>query len=381
MKKTIAYLLALAVLITAFAGCSGGPASSPVSSGTSASNGTAASSGAPADNASAEAVFSDGTFALTKEQLQKIQPSGFPKKPITYISPYTAGGASDLVARALAKAAKDIYGVDMVVENVEGGSGSVGVMQCLTSNPDGYTVSILNSALIGMIQQGRIDINWQEDMTILCKEVEDVLGIFVKKGGDCDTFDKFLAKVKNNPAGTVNMGLAGTLTANHACVLSLGEALGDKEIFNIPIYGGAARSITEIIGGHCDATVCKPADCINQLNSGEVTCIAYFAKERVPTFPDVPTIQELVPEAYPWGDPSYAATYLITTKGVDRQIADWLSQLFIGCILSDEFQALAEKSGFLATNLPWGEAATQSVSEFYDSLAEMSKIFDDVPTA
>lgn len=381
MNRKMIAMLTICAVVCATTACSAskGGSSAPAESAAPA---VSAESAAPAEETpAAQEQQKDqdgaGIKPLTKEELEAIKPAKFGKKAITYISPYSAGGASDLVGRKLAAIAGEKYGVNVVVENVVGGSGTVGILQCLTSNPDGYTVSILNAAFLGQCIQGRLDIDWEKDTTILCKEVEDVLGIFVKADGDVNTWEKFVDKVKNNPAGTVTMGLAGTLSANHACVLALGEALGDKNIFTIPIYGGASRSITEIIGGHCDATVCKPADCINQLNSGEVVCIGYFANDRVEAFPDVPTVKEYFPDVIMWGDQAYMATYLITNAGVDEEITNYLTQLFVSCILDDDFQELANGSGFLATSVPEGDEAVQAASELYDALVEMNNIFED----
>ena len=315
--------------------------------------------------------------ALTKEELESIRPANFGNKAISYIAPYSAGGAADLVGRKLAAIAGEKYGVNVVVENVVGGSGTVGLMTVLTARPDGHTVGIINAAMLGMKIQGNLDLDLDTGITLLTKEVEDVLGIFVKADGDVNTWEKFADKVKNNPAGTVQMGLAGTYSANHASVLEFAEHLtGDKNAFNIPIYGGAARSIQEIIGGFCDATICKPADCINQLTNGEVVCIAYVAENRVPAFPDVPTVKEFLPDAKMWGDPFYLATYLVTTPGVDEATANYLTQLFISCAMDEEFQQMANESGFIAQDFPTGDGLKEIIGGFYNDLIAMNGIFE-----
>ncbi len=351
MKKLLSALLAVAMVATMFA------------------------ASALASTTLATSVLEAGR-QLTKEELQALKPAGFGNKAITYVAPYSAGGAADLVGRKLAAIAGERYGVDVVVENIVGGSGTVGLMSCLTARPDGHTVTILNAGMLGMVSQGNLQLDLHKDVKVLMKEVEDVLGIFVKADGDVNTWEKFVEKIKANPAGTVTMGLAGTYSANHASVLEISEKLtGDKNVFNIPIYGGAARSITEIIGGHCDATCCKPADCINQLKNGEVVCIAYVADNRVPAFPDVPTVKEYLPDATMWGDPSYMASYLVTAGAVDDDAANYLTQLFASCIMDEAFQAMATDSGFLASNLTMGDEAAPEVDKFYESLVAMGDIF------
>ena len=133
--------------------------------------------------------------ALTKEELESIRPANFGNKAISYIAPYSAGGAADLVGRKLAAIAGEKYGVNVVVENVVGGSGTVGLMTVLTARPDGHTVGIINAAMLGMKIQGNLDLDLDTGITLLTKEVEDVLGIFVKADGDVNTWEKFADKV------------------------------------------------------------------------------------------------------------------------------------------------------------------------------------------
>jgi len=351
MKKVLSYLLAVTMIVTMFIGSA--LASEPL----------------------AKSVL-EANRQLTKEELTALKPSSFSNKAITYVAPYSAGGAADMVGRKLAAIAGERYGVDIVVENVVGGSGTVGLMTALTARPDGHTVTILNAGMLGVVSQGNLQLDLHKDVKILMKEVEDVLGIFVKADGDINTWEKFVEKIESSPAGALNMGLAGTYSANHASVLEIAEKLtGNKNTFNIPIYGGAARSITEIIGGHCDATVCKPADCINQLKNGEVVCIAYIANERVPAFPEVPTAKEYLPDAVMWGDPSYLASYLVTAGAVQDDVANYLTQLFASCIMDEEFQTMATDSGFLANNLTMGAEVVTEVDKFYESLVAMGDIF------
>ena len=96
----------------------------------------------------------------------------------------------------------------------------------------------------------------------------------------------------------------------------------------------------------------------------------------MPAFPDVPTVKEFLPDAKMWGDPFYLATYLVTTPGVDEATANYLTQLFISCAMDEEFQQMANESGFIAQDFPTGDGLKEIIGGFYNDLITMNGIFE-----
>jgi tripartite-type tricarboxylate transporter receptor subunit TctC len=144
-KKILAMVLALCMLSALLSACGGSPTSTepPATAGTK----TAAPATQSAQSAAPASEEPDGIVA----------PEGFPKKEINVIVPLSAGGAFDMAARKMAECVQKMFDVNMVVENVEGGSGLTGMTQVLTSKADGYTLAFYSCGFYGNVVMNRYD--------------------------------------------------------------------------------------------------------------------------------------------------------------------------------------------------------------------------------
>lgn len=106
----------------------------------------------------------------------------FPQKSINVIVPWNAGGGNDIAARELQPIFKDMFGVDLVIENVAGGSSAVGLTQAINSAADGYTVGFMTSTYIGLAAQGTVSSDFENDFDPICLVMEDPIAIVAKKG-------------------------------------------------------------------------------------------------------------------------------------------------------------------------------------------------------
>ncbi len=289
----------------------------------------------------------------------------FPKKEITIIVPFSAGGATDLMAREMQPLFKSLLDVNVVVQNVEGGGSVTGVTQALSSKPDGYTLGLITSSYIALDAQGQVPIPLK-DVTYITSLSEDPLCVVVKApsaGGKYATAEEFLADAKARP-GEVILAQAGNNNANQACVGVLGEVAG-IEFNNIP-YDGASRVVTEIIGGHIEAGCMKPADCLSQLKAGEVIIIGTFTRERVDILPDVPTFVELGYDVFKYGDIAMI-TFIGAPAGIDEAVREKLSEMFFTVLSSDEWQAIASNRAFVSNPIS-GQPLTDYITSVFDSL-------------
>lgn len=298
----------------------------------------------------------------------------FPKKEIQLIVPFSAGGATDLMARQMQPLFKSLLDTTLVVEDVEGGGSVTGVTQALTSKPDGYTVGLVTSSYIALDAQGQVPIPLSE-VALITSLSEDPLCIVVKHpkaGGKYANAEEFLADAKARP-GQVIVAQAGNNNANQACVAVLGEA-ADIEFNNIP-YDGASRVVTEIIGGHIEAGCMKPADCLSQLKAEEVMIIGTFTRERVDILPDVPTFSELGYDVFKYGDIAMI-TFIAAPAGLDEGIQAKLAEMFSTVLSSQEWQAVAQERAFVSKPIN-GAELTDYVNSVYTSLKVISeKIFN-----
>lgn len=289
----------------------------------------------------------------------------FPKKEITIIVPFSAGGATDLMAREMQPIFKSLLNVNLVVQNVEGGGSITGVTQALSSKPDGYTLGLVTSSYIALDAQGQVPIPLS-GVSYITSLSEDPLCVVVKapeKGGKYATAEEFLADAKARP-GEVVLAQAGNNNANQACVSVLGE-VAEIEFNNVP-YDGASRVVTEIIGGHIEAGCMKPADCLSQLKAGEVIILGTFTRERVSILPDVPTFLELGYDVFKYGDIAMI-TFIAAPAGVDEAVCAKLSEMFKTVLSSDEWQKVASERAFVSNPIS-GAPLTEYITSVYDSL-------------
>ena len=169
--------------------------------------------------------------------------SDFPKKEITIIVPFSAGGATDLMARSLQPIFKELLDVNIVVEDVAGGGSVTGITQAMTSKNDGYTLGLVTSSYIALAAQGQVPI-MPEMFTNITSLSEDPLCVVVKSaknGGKYSSIQDLLDDATARP-GEVIISQAGNNNANQACIGVLCEEAG-IQFNNIP-YDGASRVLT-----------------------------------------------------------------------------------------------------------------------------------------
>ena len=310
---------------------------------------------------------------LVSVTLLGVADTDFPKKEITIIVPFSAGGATDLMARELQPVFKNLLNVDVVVEDGPGGGSVTGITQAMTSKPDGYTIGLVTSSYIALAAQNQVPIAL-DTFTNVTSLSEDPLCIVVKAataGGKYATIQDLLDDMKARP-GEVVVAQAGNNNANQACVGVLQEEAG-VQINNIP-YDGASRVVTEIIGGHIEAGCMKPADCLSQVQAGEIAILGFFTKERISIYPDVPTFAELGYNIFKYGDIAMV-TYLAAPAGVDPEVKMKLAEMFNTVLSSEEWQAIAAKRSFV-TKPVQGEELDAYITSVYDGLkVAAEKIF------
>lgn len=294
----------------------------------------------------------------------------FPQKEITIIVPFSAGGATDLMAREMQPIFKELLDVNIVVQNVEGGGSVTGVTQALSSKADGYTLGLVTSSYIALDAQGQVPISLDQASYITSLS-EDPLCLVVKsteKGGKYATVEELLADAKARP-GEVIVAQAGNNNANQACIGVLSEESG-IQFNNIP-YDGASRVVTEIIGGHIEAGCMKPADCLSQMKAGEVSIVGFFTRERVSLYPDVPTLNELGYDIFKYGDIAMI-TFIAAPAGLDEAVRAKLSDMFQTVLSSEQWQAVAASRSFVSNPIN-GEALSSYITSVYDSLKVASE--------
>lgn len=253
----------------------------------------------------------------------------FPTKSVQLIVPYSAGGGTDAVARALADATKDHLGQSIAVVNKTGGGGAVGMTEGAKAKADGYTVTMVTVELTTLPNLGLASIS-NEDFKAIAQINSDPAAVTVSADAPWNTIDEFIAYAKENP-GKVKVGNSGTGAIWHLAAAALEKKTGAK--FNHVPFEGAAPAVTSLLGGHIQAVTVSPAEVASQVENGQLKVLAVMSDDRLDSMPDVPTLKE---------------------KGIDLSIGTWRGLAVpkdtpddIVNVLSDAFTKGAKEQSFI----------------------------------
>jgi tripartite-type tricarboxylate transporter receptor subunit TctC len=214
----------------------------------------------------------------------------FPTKPISMIVPFAAGGPTDTVARSLAQGMQATLKQTVLVENVGGAGGTIGVSRVARANPDGYTVLIYH---IGMSTvpalYRKLTFDPLKDFAYIGLVNEVPMTIVARGNFPANNFKEFLAYIKANKA-KITYANAGLGAASHLCGLLFMSAI-ETDFTTVP-YKGTAPAMNDLLGGQVDFMCDQTTNTMSQIKAGKVKAYAVTAPKRVPTLPNIPTLQE-----------------------------------------------------------------------------------------
>ena len=214
----------------------------------------------------------------------------YPERPITIIVPFAAGGPSDVMARILADRMRFTLKQPVLVENVTGAGGSIGVTRAVRSAPDGYTISfghLGTHVFNGAIYPLTFDLlTGLEPVAML---PSNPMVIVSKNDVPAKTLKEFIAWAKQN-SGKVSAGTAGAGSGSHVAGLYFENITGVKLQF-VP-YRGTGPALNDLMAGQIDIMVDQTSNSINQIRFGKIRAYAVTDQRRVPTADDIPTVDE-----------------------------------------------------------------------------------------
>jgi tripartite-type tricarboxylate transporter receptor subunit TctC len=214
----------------------------------------------------------------------------YPSRAITMIVPFAAGGPTDVIGRVLADRMRQSLGQTVVVENTTGAGGTAGAGRLARSAPDGYIMGIgqNGSHVITGAAYSNLPYDLLKDfepLTLICITPFMVVS---RKGVPAKDLKSFIAWLKDNPNKTV--GTAGQGSISHVCGLIFQTATDTKLQF-VP-YRGIAPAMQDIVAGNLDAIISDPVATLQQVRAGNVQAYAVCADKRLPSAPDIPTVDE-----------------------------------------------------------------------------------------
>jgi tripartite-type tricarboxylate transporter receptor subunit TctC len=231
------------------------------------------------------------TGAIASAAVQRVaRAQTYPSRPVTIVVPYAAGGPTDTIARVVAEGMRGALRQPVIIENVTGAAGTIGVGRVARAAPDGYTISIgqwgshvTNGALyalpydllkdfapISLVAIGKPLIVSRP--TIPAKDLRDLI-----------------AWLKAN-ADKATQGTAGAGSPQHISGLYFQQAAGVRYQF-VP-YRGVAPAIQDMIAGQIDFMIDQATNSLPQVRAGKVKAYAVTAKDRLSAAPDIPTVDE-----------------------------------------------------------------------------------------
>jgi tripartite-type tricarboxylate transporter receptor subunit TctC len=216
---------------------------------------------------------------------------GYPNRPVTFIVPYGAGGPVDVLARALSEPMRAALGQPIVIENVVGANGTLGVGRAVRAEPDGYTVSIGNwpsHITNGAIYNLTYDI--QKDFVPVARLPQNPYIAVVRKDFPAKDFKEFIAWLKANPDKATE-GTAGLGSGQHISGVYFQKITGVKFQF-VPYKSGSADIIRDITAGHIDFTFDQAITSLSHIKGGNVRALAVTSDKRLDAAPNIPTVDE-----------------------------------------------------------------------------------------
>ncbi|HLG84001.1 MAG TPA: tripartite tricarboxylate transporter substrate-binding protein [Bradyrhizobium sp.] len=287
----------------------------------------------------------------------------YPSRPITIVVPFSAGGPSDAMSRILAERMKLSLGQPLLIENVTGAAGSIGVGRVVHAAPDGYTVGfghlgthVANGAIY------KLNYDLVADLEPVVLLPSNPMIIVSKNAVPAKTLSELIAWLKSRPEPAA-AGTAGAGSASHIAGLYFESTTGVKLQY-VP-YRGTAPAMNDLVGGQIDIIVDQLSNSINQVRAGTIRGYAVTDDKRAESAPDIPTTDEA-------GVPGLHMTLwsgLWVPKGTPREIVARLNAAAIEALNDSNVRKALQNLGL--TMPPADKLAPESLGEWQK--AEIAK--------
>jgi tripartite-type tricarboxylate transporter receptor subunit TctC len=218
------------------------------------------------------------------------QAQTYPARPITMVVPFPAGGATDTLARVLAERMRGFLGQPVVIENVGGAAGSLGVGRVVRAAPDGYTLSIGTSTthvLTGALYALQYDL--LADLTPVAQVAAEPLLFVGNKNLPPHDLTELIAWLKANP-GKASVGIPGVGSMGHVTGIFFQKETGTR--FQHVPYRGNGPAMQDLIAGQIDLMLEPASNFLAQVRAGALKAYAVTARTRMGAAPNIPTVDE-----------------------------------------------------------------------------------------
>lgn len=294
----------------------------------------------------------------------------WPSKPVRWVVAYPAGGGSDFLARQLSPQLAKQLGQSIVIDNRPGAAGIIGTDNAAKSPPDGYTIVTGDNGAMVFHEAMYKKIPYSpSDLAPVGFMARFPLILAVNPNAGFASGRQLLDDIKKNP-GKFSYASPGIGSPHHLAM----ELLKDRTqsfVVHVP-YRGTAMAVQDVIAGQVPMMVLDTAAGLPQIRSGKVKALAVMSKKRIPSLPDVPTLDEL-------GVKDFEVTAwqgLFVPKGTPADIVARLSTEMNKAIATPEVKAKLEDFGLEVTpsDGPALAAFIQKETAFWHALIKERKL-------
>ena len=274
----------------------------------------------------------------------------YPAKPITMIVPFAAGGPTDALARVLGARMSEALGQQIVVENIGGAGGTIGVSKAAKATPDGYTLLFthMGTLAVNIALYKSLPYDSLKDLEPIGLGGTNPMVLVVKKDLPVKTFAEFQAYVKANQK-KVQYGMAGIGAASHLGGLLLNSMM-QVEVLEIP-YKGTAPALNDLVSGQFDYMVDQAVNVLAQIQAGNIRALGVSTLKPLPQLPGVPTLDSV-------GLKGYEVTIwngLFAPRGTPKEVIAKVKQALVTTLGDDKIRARLTE---LAVDVPTAQEAT-----------------------
>ncbi|TFZ03163.1 tripartite tricarboxylate transporter substrate binding protein [Ramlibacter henchirensis] len=259
----------------------------------------------------------------------------WPSRPIRLVVPFSAGGSTDQLARAIQQPMSEALGQPVVIDNKAGAGGAIGAEIVARAAPDGYTLVFGNSgpsAVASLLRKLPYDV--QKDFRPISTVAMVPLALVASNKLPVRDFKEFLAYAKK-PGVQINYGSVGIGSMAHLTGEYLNEA-GGLSVQHVPYSGGGALG-GAILSGEVETGWVNPLDGTAMVASGKARYLAVATPKRVSWMPDVPAIAEFIP-----GFESNAWFGMLAPKGTPDAIVKRLHEVIATAVARPDVRKLIE---------------------------------------
>jgi tripartite-type tricarboxylate transporter receptor subunit TctC len=298
----------------------------------------------------------------------------YPSKPVKVVVPFGPGSATDIVMRIVGEHMRPILGQPVVIENKPGAFGIIAIEDMARSKPDGYTLQIGNpgtNALTPIIYKKKFKIDYDKEVVMVTRlsEVPLVLAATTKDFAP-KTYAEFIAYAKANP-GKARYASVGTGSNNHYDTEAFAQWAG-VELTHLPNKGGGAAITNDLVTGDAHVALVNAASSTGVIKAGQVRALAVMSEQRLPDYPDVPTLAEL---GYPNSKGLWSALY--APAATPRDVLETVRKAAAQALNSEPVETAFKKQMIKATpsgSLEDAQAFNRAEMAYWKKVTEQVKV-------